>query len=127
MHQYIHEHLVSLLSKFQCSFREGFSAQHCFLMVLKKMKTNRYNKGALVAVLTDFSKAFDCMPHGLLISKLNAFGFDKKSPSFISTYFYKKKLKTKIGSEFSDFLNMAFRVPQESILGPILYIIFITD
>ena len=93
----------------------------------QKNEKIRYNKGALVAVLTDFSKAFDCMPHGLLVSKLDAFGFDKKSPSFISTYFYKKKLKTKIGSEFSDFLNMAFRVPQESILGPILYIIFITD
>ena len=127
MHQQIHEYLVSPLSKFQCSLRKGFSAQHCFLMVLKKMKTNRYNKRVLPVVLTDFSKAFDCMPHGLLVSKLDAFGFDKKSPSFISTYFYKKKLKTKIGSEFSDFLNMAFRVPQESILGPILYIIFITD
>ena len=67
------------------------------------------------------------MPHGLLISKLNAFGFDKKLPSFIFTYFYKRKIKTKVGSEFSDFLNMAFRVQQGSILGPILVIIFITD
>ena len=66
MHQQIHEYLVSPLSKFQCSLRKGFSAQHCFLMVLKKMKTNRYNKGVLPAVLTDFSKAFDFMPHGLL-------------------------------------------------------------
>ena len=55
------------------------------------MKKNRDNKGVFDAVLTDLFKAFGCIPHGLLIAKLNAFGFDKKSLSFISTYFYKRK------------------------------------
>ena len=45
------------------------------------------------AVLTDLSKAFDCIPHGLLIAKLNAFGFDKKSLSIISAYLYNSKQK----------------------------------
>ena len=91
------------------------------------MKKIRDNKEVSAAVLTDLSKAFDCIPHGLLIAKLNAFGFDKKSLSFISTYLYNRKQQTKVGSEYSDFLNMLFGVPKGSILGPILFIIFIAD
>ena len=78
-------------------------------------------------VLTDLSKVFDCIPHGLLIKKLNAFGFDKKSLSFISAYLHNRKQKSKVGSEFSDFLNILFGVPQGSNLGTTLFIIFIAD
>ena len=73
----------------------------------RKNEKNRDNKGVFDAVLTDLFKAFGCIPHGLLIAKLNAFGFDKKSLSFISTYFYKSKEKTKLGSEFSDVSNQS--------------------
>ena len=99
----------------------------CILVMVEKMKKIRDNKGVFAAVLIDLSKAFDCIPHGLLIAKLNAFGFDKKSLSFISAYLYNREQKTKVGSEFSDFLNILFGVPQGWVLGPILFIIFITD
>ena len=47
--------------------------------------------------------------------------------SFISSYLYNEKQKTKVGSEFSDFLNILYGVPQGSILGPIVFIIFIAN
>ena len=75
------------------------------------MKKIRDKKGVFAAVLTDLSKAFDCIK----FSKLNAFGFDKKSLSFISAYLYNRKQKTKVGSEFTDFINILFGVPQGSI------------
>ena len=125
MHQQINEYFESLLSKFQCGFRQGFSAQHCLLVMVKKMKKIRDSKGVFAAVLTDFYKAFDCIPHGFLISKLNAFDFDKKSRSFISAHLNNRKQKTKVGSEFNDFLSILFGVPPGLILGPILFIIFI--
>ena len=93
----------------------------------RKSERIRSNKGVFAAVLTDLSKAFDCIPHCLLIAKLDAFGFDKKSLSFISGYLKHRKQKTKVGSEFSDFLNILFVVPQGMILGSILFIIFIAD
>ena len=65
----------------------------CILVMVEKMKKIRGNKGVFAAVLIDLSKAFDCIPHGLLIAKLNAFGFDKKSLSFISAYLYNREQK----------------------------------
>ena len=60
--------------------RQGCSAQHGFLVMVEKMKKkkkNRDNRVVFGAVLTFRSEAFECIPHGLLIAKLNAFGFDK--------------------------------------------------
>ena len=70
------KYFESLLSQFQCGFKQGFSAQNCLLVMVEKIKKIRDNKGVFAAVLTDLSKAFDCIPHGLLIAKLNAFGFN---------------------------------------------------
>ena len=127
MHQQISEYFESLLSKSQCGFRQGFSAKNCLLVIVEKMKKIRDNKGVFAAVLADLSKAFNCIPHSLLIAKLNGFGFDKKSQSCISAYPSNRKPKTKVGSEFSDSLNILFGVSQGSILGPILFIIFIAN
>ena len=94
---------------------------------VEKILKIRDNKGVFATVLTDLSKSFDCIPHGLIITKLNAFGFDEKSLSFISAYLNNRKQKTKVGSEFSDFLKILFGVPQGSVLRPILFIMFIAD
>ena len=78
---------VNILNQFYrsfnvSSFRQGFSVQHCLLEMVKKIKIIRDNKCVFVAVLTELSKAFDRIPHGLLIAQLDASGFDK-SLSFI--------------------------------------------
>ena len=63
------------LSDQQCGFRKGYSTQHCLLNLLEKWK-NSVDKGkAFGALLTDLSKAFDCLDHELLTAKLNAYGF----------------------------------------------------
>ena len=70
--------------------------------MIEKLKKNRDEKGAFAAVLTDLSKAFDCMPHQLLIAKRSAYGFDRKSIAVISAYIKNRKPKTKIGPTFSE-------------------------
>lgn len=84
----IDQYFKDILSPYQCGFRKGFSAKHCVLAMLeKKEKCNDENK-IIGALLTDLSKAFDCLPHDLLIAKLNAYGFDEVAIKVIYNYLY---------------------------------------
>ena len=95
--------------------------------MIGKLRKIRDKKGVFAAVVTDLSKAFDCITQQLLLAKLSAYSFDMKSIAFISAYFKNRKQKTKSGSSFSKCLNMLFGVSQGFILGPLLFLIFIAD
>ena len=86
----------SLLSKYQCGFRRGYNAQHCLITLIEKWKKSVDNGGAFGALLTDLSKAFNCLPHELLIAKLDAYGFDKSSLKLMHSYLSNRKQRVKI-------------------------------
>ena len=79
------------------------------------------------ALITDLSKAFDCFSHSPLLAKLNAYGFSLPDLRLIQSYLSNRKQRTKINSEFSSWEEMLFGVPQGSILGPLLFNIFLCD
>ena len=85
MHQQINEYFESLLSQVSMRFETKIQCATLLLVIVEKMKKSRDSNGVFGAVLTDLFKAFDCIPHGLLIAKLNAFGFNKK---IIILYFF---------------------------------------
>ena len=81
----------NFLSSQQCGFRKGYSTQHCLLNLLEKWK-NCVDKGKVFgALLTDLSKAFDCLDHELLIAKLNAYGFNLPALRLIHDYLSNRK------------------------------------
>ena len=82
------------------------------------------HKGAL---LTDLSKAFDCIDHELLIARRHAYGFDTDALQFIYFYLKGRKQRKKINSSYSSFADIFFDVPQGSILGPLLFNASICD
>ena len=123
----ISEYFEPILSKFQCGFRKGYNAQHCLLTMLEKWKTVVDKKGNFGVLLTDLPKAFDCFPHNLLLAKLNAYGFSLPALRLVQSYLSNRKQRTKINSEFSSWEEILFGVPQGSILGPLLFNIFLCD
>ena len=78
-------------------------------------------------LLSDLSKAFDCINHELLIAKLHAYGFSLESLTFIQSYLTNRIQRVKINSSFSEYRNVESGVPQGSISGPLFFNIFICD
>ena len=78
------------------------------------------------ALLTDLSKAFDCLLHDLLIAKLAAYGFDG-SLVFIQSYLSERQQSTKVNNAYSTCSDILNGVPQGSILAPLLFNIYIRE
>ena len=114
--------MENILSNFQCGSRKGFNAQQCLIGMRITDK-----RGHFSALLTDLSKAFDCLPHDLLIAKLDAYGFKNDALYLIFNYLNNRNQRVKINSSFSSFQNIISGVPQGSLLGPLLFNIFLTD
>ena len=77
--------------------------------------------------MTDLSKVFDCIPHDLLIAKLEAYGLSEKVLSYIFSYLTKRSQCVRINDRKSDFQKIISGVPQVSIAEPILFNFLIND
>ena len=95
--------------------------------MIEKWRESLDQGGAYGALLTDLSKAFDCLPHDLLIAKLRAYGLDIKSLRLMYSYLTNRKQRVEINDTYSSLSEILFGVPQGSILGPLLFNIFICD
>ena len=85
------------------------------------------NKGFAAAILMDLSKAFDTIDHGLLIAKLHAYGFSRSSLKLVKNDLSDRWQRTKVNSSFSSWSELLQGVPQGSVLGPILFNIYLND
>ena len=103
-------HFDNILSKFQCGFRKCYSPQHCLLLMTDTWRKLVDNNKVFGALLTNLSKAFDCINHDLLLAKLNAYGLSFPALKMIQDYFQNQKRRTKIGSSYSNWEDITSRV-----------------
>ena len=79
------------------------------------------------AILTDLSKAFDCILHDFLIAKLAAYGFDYQSLRIMESFLSNRQQGTKTNNAFSRYSEIIYGLPQGSILGPLVFSVYICD
>ena len=119
-------------SPFISAYRKSFSTERVLNRFLKDWRNKSDNNNVAGAVLTDLSKAFDCILHGgwwlnPLVPKLDAYGFNRDTVAYIYLYLKNRKQFVKINGTQSYFGDIISGVPQGLILGPILYTLFFKD
>ena len=119
--------MEKFLSDYLCGFRKGYNTEQCLLSMIESWRKALDKCNLAGALLTDLSKAFDCLNHELLVAKLNAYGFDHGSLSYIYSYLSDRKHRTKINNSLSSWADIFTGIPQGSIIGPLLFNIYIND
>ena len=99
----------------------------CFVTFYHICKKALDDGNVCMALLTDLSKAFDCLPYRLLICKLRAYGLSVNACKLLKSYFCERKQRVKLGDKYSDWLGLSKGVPQGSLMGPFIFNIFSND
>ena len=97
------------------------------MKLIEDWKNNLDKKKYVGAVLMDLSKAFDCVPYDLLIAKIHAYNFDRETLILFFTYLKNRKQGVKVNNCIHSYLMIISGIPQGTILGPILFNLFIND
>lgn len=125
MLQFLNEQ--NILNKNQFGFQNTKNTSDAIFAFLEKMYVKLNGGEAVRAVFYDFSKAFDCVNHEILLLKLICYGFRGKALNWFRSYLSHRSQVVKTLGDLSDVNDINCGVPQGSVLGPILFLLYIND
>ena len=122
-----HFNRYSLFYGSQYGFREGHSCELAVLELIDRISSNMDNSEIPFSLFIDLSKAFDCLDHNILINKLEYYGVRGAASLLMQSYLTGRHQYTQHESDKSELQPITYGVPQGSILGPFLFLVYMND
>ena len=123
----IHNHIMSVIGDSIYTNQHGFMEGKSTVTQLTQVFQHIDNSGQVDTLYLDFSKAFDRVPHHLLLQKMKVYGFNGSLLKWFTSYLSGRKQRVSISGSLSELLPVTSSVPQGSILGPLLFLLYIND
>ncbi len=121
------EYFNDIFDPMLCTYRKKYGTEHVLIKLIDSWKYALDNDNFVGTVLMDLSKAFDCITHGLLITKMSAHSLGNTACEFMASYLSDRYQRVKISNKKDSWTPLLKGIPQGSSLGPFLFNVFMND